>query len=46
MDEIPLSNELKKETNTNSLEEAFIKLTGYNIREEKVSNINLMRRHR
>ena len=40
------ANELKKETNTNSLEEAFIKLTGYNMREEKVSNINLMRRHR
>jgi ABC-2 type transport system ATP-binding protein len=28
-------NELKKETSTNSLEEAFIKLTGYQIREEK-----------
>lgn len=40
------ADELKKATNTNSLEEAFIKLTGYQIREEKVSNINLRRRRK
>jgi len=40
------ADELKKETNTNSLEEAFIKLTGYQIREEKAENINLMRRRK
>lgn len=39
-------NELKKETNTGSLEEAFIKLTGYQIREEEPSNIKLRRRRK
>lgn len=39
-------NELKKETSTNSLEEAFIKLTGYQIREEKASSVNLRRRRK
>jgi ABC-2 type transport system ATP-binding protein len=32
------AEELKKETETASLEEAFIKLTGYNIREEKATS--------
>ncbi len=41
------ADELKRETNTNSLEEAFIKLTGSQIREEEPSdNIRLRRRRR
>jgi ABC-2 type transport system ATP-binding protein len=35
--------ELKKATNTNSLEEAFLKLTGRSIREEAPSAIDRMR---
>lgn len=35
--------ELKKQTETNSLEEAFLKLTGRDIREEEVSNGDRMR---
>jgi ABC-2 type transport system ATP-binding protein len=39
--------ELKEKTKTQSLEEAFIKLTGRQIREEKVNSIDRMRmRHR
>ena len=39
--------ELKIQTNTNSLEEAFLKLTGRDIREEEVSKQDAMRaRHR
>jgi ABC-2 type transport system ATP-binding protein len=37
--------ELKKQTNTNSLEEAFLVLTGEKIREEKADNLAGMRRH-
>jgi ABC-2 type transport system ATP-binding protein len=41
------SEELKKQTNSTLLEDAFIKITGKDIREEKVSNIDRMRvRHR
>ena len=32
-------------TGTNSLEEAFLKLTGKTIREEEVSKIDIMRSH-
>lgn len=41
------SNELKKQTKTSSLEEAFLNLTGHQIREEEVSGIDhlRMRRH-
>ena len=35
--------ELKKQTDTNSLEEAFLKLTGRNIRDEEVSKTEAMR---
>lgn len=38
-------NELKKSTNTNSLEEAFLKLTGKTIREESASSAEGFRRH-
>jgi len=37
--------ELEKQTNTNSLEEAFLALTGEKIREEKADNLAGMRRH-
>ncbi|MBN1584910.1 ATP-binding cassette domain-containing protein [Candidatus Uhrbacteria bacterium] len=39
-------DELKKETGTKSLEDAFIRLTGYRIREENSSNADQMRNHR
>ena len=39
-------SELKKKTNTGSLEEAFLKLTGRNIREESASSKDRMRMHR
>ena len=35
--------ELKTQTGTNSLEEAFLKLTGRDIREEEVSKMDVMR---
>ena len=38
-------SELKINTGTNSLEEAFLKLTGKTIREEEVSKIDIMRSH-
>lgn len=37
---------LKKETKTKSLEDAFLKLTGSNIRDEKFGSIDNMRQHR
>jgi len=37
--------ELKQQTSTNSLEEAFLKLTGRNIRDEDVSKADAMRMH-
>lgn len=37
--------ELKTQTNTNSLEEAFLKLTGKKIREEYANSIDIMRGH-
>lgn len=37
--------ELKTETKTNSLEEAFLKLTGRDIREETISKTDVMRAH-
>jgi ABC-2 type transport system ATP-binding protein len=40
------SEELKSQTKTNSLEEAFLKLTGNVIREEEATNIDRMRQHR
>jgi ABC-2 type transport system ATP-binding protein len=41
------SEELKKQTDSTLLEDAFIKITGKDIREEKVSNLDKMRiRHR
>ncbi len=43
---IGTSEELKKQTATNSLEEAFLKLTGSAIRDEEASNIDKMRQHR
>lgn len=36
-------NELKKETKTSTLEEAFLNLTGHQIREEEVSGIDQLR---
>lgn len=39
------SEELKKETGTASLEEAFLSLTGSAIREEEASSIDKMRQH-
>ena len=39
------TEDLKKETETNSLEEAFLKLTGRDIREEEVSKKDVMRAH-
>lgn len=38
-------DELKKETETNSLEDAFIKLTGHHIREENSPSVEQMRNH-
>jgi len=40
------SEELKEQTKTNSLEEAFLKLTGNAIRDEESTNIDRMRQHR
>ena len=40
------SNELKTKTNTNSLEEAFLKLTGKDIRKDEANTIDRMRMHR
>ncbi len=40
------SSELKKKTKTNSLEDAFIKLTGRNIREDEASPLDIMRLRR
>jgi ABC-2 type transport system ATP-binding protein len=40
------SDELKKETKSKTLEEAFLKLTGHDIREEKASSKDRMRMHR
>ena len=40
------SRELKQQTGTNSLEEAFLSLTGKTIREEAVGSIDNMRQHR
>ncbi|NCD00816.1 ATP-binding cassette domain-containing protein [bacterium] len=37
------SENLKKETETDSLEKAFLKLTGYDIRDENISNLERMR---
>lgn len=42
---IGTSKELKKKTKKRSLEDAFIALTGYNIREEESSNLDRMRQH-
>jgi ABC-2 type transport system ATP-binding protein len=39
-------SELKKQTNTNSLEEAFLKLTGNVIRDEEATGADRMRQHR
>lgn len=38
--------EIKKETKTNSLERAFLKLTGYDLRVERADGTDKMRRHR
>ena len=44
---IGTSKELKQQTNTDSLEEAFLKLTGSSIREEQSSSKDTMRmRHK
>jgi len=40
------SRELKQQTGTNSLEEAFLSLTGKTIREEAVGSMDNMRQHR
>jgi len=40
------SEELKQQTGTNSLEEAFLKLTGNAIRDEEATGIDRMRQHR
>lgn len=40
------NDELKKQTNTNTLEEAFLNLTGKKIREEEVSNVDHLRANR
>ena len=39
-------NQLKKQTKTKSLEEAFLKLTGHTIREQEVSAVDNLRQHR
>lgn len=43
---IGTSEELKKQTQTNSLEEAFLKLTGNVIRDEMATGTDRMRQHR
>lgn len=43
---IGTSKELKQQTNTDSLEEAFLKLTGSSIREEQSSSKDNMRMRR
>jgi ABC-2 type transport system ATP-binding protein len=43
---IGTDEELKKQTNTASLEEAFLALTGSSIREENASSVDRMRMHR
>jgi len=40
------SEKLKNQTKTNSLEAAFLALTGNTIREEKADSVNIMRMHR
>ena len=40
------AEELKKQTQTNSLEEAFLKLTGKNIRVEEANPLDAMRNGR
>lgn len=40
------SKELKEETDKDSLEDAFIELTGHDIRDEEASSIDRMRQHR
>ena len=40
------SAQLKKQTKTGSLEEAFLKLTGHSIREEEASSLERLRAHR
>jgi ABC-2 type transport system ATP-binding protein len=40
------NGELQKSTNTNSLEEAFLSLTGNEIRDEEISKLDLMRQRR
>lgn len=44
--EIGTLSELKNRTNSDSLEQAFLKLTGYDIREENVSSVERMRNQR
>ena len=44
--QIGTSDELKKETNSKSLEEAFLKLTGHDLREEAASPKDRMRMRR
>jgi ABC-2 type transport system ATP-binding protein len=44
--DIGTSKELIKKTKTKTLEEAFIKITGYSIRDEEVSTIDRMRQNR
>lgn len=44
--EIGTVDELKEKTGTNSLEEAFLKLTGYEIRDEEASGADAMRLRR
>lgn len=44
--DIGTSKKLIKKTKTKTLEEAFIKITGYNIRDEEVSTIDRMRQNR
>ncbi len=43
---IGTSEEIKKETNSKDLEEAFLKLTGYKIREEEASSLEKLRARR
>jgi len=40
------SNQLKKQTKTKSLEEAFLKFTGHSIREQEASTLERLRVHR
>jgi ABC-2 type transport system ATP-binding protein len=44
--EIGSSDELKKKTNTDSLEDAFLKLTGKSIRDENSNHLDHMRNRR